>query len=519
MRTPSRYWAIVLAAAALTTAVAAQTGKPKLIPNSVKYSDSGSRPVTGRAGSAVLTGRAFINKDLSTDLELVSSVFGSAAAAGNIAKVQFKPLNNAGSAISVTNWNGLTGGSYFHQNVTGLGHNQHFQIQGNITGIDGARTDVVTLNEVAVMRPDLMVSQVRPSTGQVNVPVSIFATVQELNGDTGAHANCVLYINNTAVDHALGIWVDKGGTVSCMFVYTFTAAGTYNLKVAAENVMPIDYDTSNNSATATITITSPSNLDYTADATDSQINNSLQETETTYNGTLVTFFSSFGMTKQGWAQGSDLTVSKSVSLTFPISSSITESSDGSTNTLSGNFAIPAPDASTYGAPSPCAPPLSPTATCTQSISFYADGWFMLELTLTNVADSIKGNSALFSIELSRNAGDVTFASTSAFCDITSAPGTVCPDNASYFSNSTPDAFGGPRIAFGTQDMFQFAMSDTSGSHYSTNVVIPLTSSTDTSGSQPPSCSDDGLSPSHTTTCSQSSNSNITKQGTAQSPQQ
>ncbi|HKD90375.1 MAG TPA: hypothetical protein VKB56_00685, partial [Terriglobales bacterium] len=255
MRTPFRYWVIAVAAAALTTTAAAQTGKPKLIKNSVKYSDLGSHPVTGRSGSAMLTGSALINKDLTADIDLTSSsVVNRAVAAGNIAKVQLKVSGNSGTPILVNNWNGLTGGSYFHQNVTGLARGQYFQIQGNITGINGARTDVVTFGQKAALRPDLMVSGISPSTGMANTPINITAVVQELNGDTGAWANCVLYVNNTFADQASGIWVDAGGTVSCMFTpRSFPTPGTYNLKVAVESVTPADYDTSNNSATATIT--------------------------------------------------------------------------------------------------------------------------------------------------------------------------------------------------------------------------------------------------------------------------
>lgn len=514
MRKQLRNWMITIAAAALATAAAAQTGKPKLIPNSVKYRDSGRHAVSKRAGLALLTGRALVNKDLSVDVELTTP------APGNIAKVQLKPLDNTGKATFVTNWSGLSG-SYFHQNVTGIGRNQTLQIQANLTGFDSG-TDVFTLNLVPALRPDLMVSDIRPASGKANVPLSIFATVQELNGDTGANANCVLYINNTASDEASAIWVDAGGTVSCMFLHTFTAVGNYELKVAAENTLPADFDTSNNSATATITITSPTiPLDYKADATDQQINKTMQFIQAVYNGDQLETFQSMQQTQTGWSQASDLTVSKSLLLSFPIGANVTESSngsstDGSVTSLSGNFAIAAPD--NWSAPSPCAPPLPATSACTQSRTFYADGWFTLQLNLTNISDSIAGNSGNFSIEVSRNAGDVTFLSTSAFCSFSDPPEGTCPANAVYFTNASPDAFGGPRIAFGTQDVFHFAMSDAAGTQYSADVVIPLTSSGNSSNA-PAESTCAGFVPSPASpSCSGSVDNSVTKQGAVPSPQ-
>jgi hypothetical protein len=513
MRTPFRYWVIAVAAAALTTTAAAQMGKPKLIKNSVKYSDLGSHPVTGRSGSAMLTGSALINKDLTADIDLASSsVVNRTVAAGNIAKVQLKVSGNSGTPILVSNWNGLTGGSYFHQNVTGLGRGQYFQIQGNITGINGARTDVVTFGQKAALRPDLMVSGISPSTGMANTPINITAVVQELNGDTGAWANCVLYVNNTFADQASGIWVDAGGTVSCMFTpRSFPSPGTYNLKVAVESVTPADYDTANNSATATITIASADNLGYTATASDYQLNDSSQETATEYFDGQVVYFNGTQASDSGWQQYSDLLFAKqSGLLVFPVNATMAESSGGSG--LNGNFAnITADSTST----SQC----TPSATCSESWSWRQNGEFSLFLDVKTVSDTIAGTSGSFSGEVQRNDGDVTYLSAFAFCTWSADP--QCPGDAVYIQNQPNQQASGTRLPFSTAatDMLQFAMTDAAGTQYSANPVIPLSSSV-LQSQQPWTCSNEAITADLSlTSCSSINKSSVGVAGSVTSPPQ
>src|SRR5215208_6266191 len=46
------------------------TSKPQLVPNARRYKESGLKPATGRSGSASLTGRALLDKDGATTVEL-----------------------------------------------------------------------------------------------------------------------------------------------------------------------------------------------------------------------------------------------------------------------------------------------------------------------------------------------------------------------------------------------------------------------------------------------------------------
>src|SRR5437868_134985 len=193
MTTKLRHMPFAAAVLVMAAAAAAQSGdsRPKLVPNSQHYRMSGAEAATGRSGSAVLAARILMNKDHSVDVETTTGALDSSATPpGNIAKLQYKALDKNGRAILTTNWNGLNAGGYFHQTLAGLSRNQQAQLQANITGIDGNRTDVVTVIASAKRRPDLAVSGIHPATGLMNVPLVISAAVSEVNGDTSATANC-----------------------------------------------------------------------------------------------------------------------------------------------------------------------------------------------------------------------------------------------------------------------------------------------------------------------------------------
>ena len=102
-----------------------------------------------------------------------------------------------------------------------------------------------------------------PPQAYVNTSVAFQAVVSEQNQDVGARADCVLSVDGQPVDQSVAIWVDAGQSVSCMFAYTFSATGTHTVSVAVVNVVPGDFDLSNNTAQTTIVIVpQSSNLGY-----------------------------------------------------------------------------------------------------------------------------------------------------------------------------------------------------------------------------------------------------------------
>lgn len=227
-------------------------------PNSVKYSDKGSHPATGRSGSAVVQSRALLAKDGTTLVEATTGTLDDKPGAGNIKHVTTQVTTVDGTAQPTSAYNGLSAGGYWSHTYTGFARNERVKVDTNITGIDGNRTDVVTTNDTVKLRPDLSALDLNgPAKAYTNAPVMFTANVREMNGDVGAHADCVLSVDGQQVAQALGIWVDAGSTVSCTFQTSFASTGTKHVSVAVSNVVPGDWDTSNNTAQTTIEIVDP----------------------------------------------------------------------------------------------------------------------------------------------------------------------------------------------------------------------------------------------------------------------
>jgi hypothetical protein len=251
-------WSAVLIGLALT-AVPTYAGNPPIFQNSVKYRDAGAKPAAGRSGSAAIQARA-LRGQTETIIEVTTGQFDSGVApVGKLDKVQVKLLADNGDVIVTDNYRkGALSGSYGSFVYDWPARGQKMQVQANVSGIDPTRTDVVTVQGAVALRPDLTVSSIQAvSQAFVGASVTIDALVRETNGDTGARANCVLKVDGVVADHADGIWVDAGDAVTCEFRQTFTTLGTKQLSVELTNVVPGDYDSSNNSKTASIDIVNP----------------------------------------------------------------------------------------------------------------------------------------------------------------------------------------------------------------------------------------------------------------------
>jgi hypothetical protein len=235
----------IAAATLLTTSLFAQR---QTVPNTVKYKDSGIPNATGRSGSASVEARALLGRDGVTHLELTTGSFDDGGASGEIAKVQVK------TGTATKNYDNLENGGTATLATNGLLRHQSIQMQTNVRGVDH-RNDVVTLDTVVKLRPDLAVTAVSaPPQVLPNATVTIYATVQELNGDTGARANARLLVGGAETDRADNIWVDSNGNVSVAFTHTFTAYGSAELQVIVDSVDPGDWDDANNSAVASVEV-------------------------------------------------------------------------------------------------------------------------------------------------------------------------------------------------------------------------------------------------------------------------
>lgn len=239
----------VLAIATCLSAGAAFAEQPELYSNRVKYADTGVANGTGKSGSAAVQTRALFGKNGATDVELTTGALDGAAGAGSIDSVHLRTSSGA-----VDNFNNLSGATTIVRTAK-LHRGDTVTMQANVSGIDGARTDVVDVSEVVKYRPDLSVDYVSlPARAMVGLPALIHATVREKNGDTGARANCRLLADGVEVDRAEGIWVDAKDAVDCSFAPIFADGGVKHLQVIVDHVAPADWDDANNTAVATLEI-------------------------------------------------------------------------------------------------------------------------------------------------------------------------------------------------------------------------------------------------------------------------
>lgn len=402
-------------AARAQTAGNANFSKPRLISNAKKYRDAGLPAASGRSGTASLTVRALLGKDGQTSVELTTGALDSAAPApGRIVKAQLKPLNAGGEAAYSRNFPNLAGGGAFATNVNDLRRGQQLQAQANVTGIDPNRTDVVTVVETVKLRPDLSaVSLSAPGRAVVNTAVQLTAVVRERNGDAGARANVVLYVDGHEADRAEGVWVDAGGTVSVAFTHTFKSEGARQLEVRVERVTPGDYDAANNAAAASVEVVSPRvKLSYFASASDRK-HVSRYKSVYDYNyddGTTVSRdASSYAYENRthaqdvyfyGWSYGN--------AIKFPLGASVTELSDGKAVAAS-SYAGVEPDY-TYGSD-------FGSYKYTSSYAFRQNqttGAYVY-INSESVTDADPAWSTEFTqITYARQAGDVTYHSASSY---------------------------------------------------------------------------------------------------------
>ena len=291
-------------------------------PNSEKYRDSGFQPATGRSGSATVSTRALLDKAGTTDVEVTTGTFDGSPAPGTLGMVQVKAFTPSGELAFTDNHTGLSAGATASFSYTTLPHGTSLQVQSSVAGSDGSRTDVVTLATAVQFRPDLVASRLdAPAQAPIGAAVNLQGFILERNGEVGARADCVLYVDGTAADRATGIWVDAGGMVACAMTHVFTEARTYSLELRVENARPRDFDDTNNSVSASITAVAPSGFStYAFQAwavTDSAWWHAVS-TLTTWDGTVETWDQIY--TRQGPSQYATLNglVPRMLDYTAPI---------------------------------------------------------------------------------------------------------------------------------------------------------------------------------------------------------
>ena len=248
LRTPT----LLLVALTAATAFAADF---KPVSNSQKYRDVA--PYThAKTGDAQIEARALLRASGSTKVEISTGQLDDPATAKDIIeKVQLRITTAKG--VKTRNYNNTDAVGTFSVSVSGLVRGDSVELQVNVRDAETNKLDVVQLTTLVRRSPDLAVTRIdAPAEVAAGQPVSVIATITEVNGDTGARAACKLYVDGTRVDEAQNIWVDAGDTVNCLFSTTLTA-GTHTLRATASSVVPSDWDKGNNAAETEITAKPP----------------------------------------------------------------------------------------------------------------------------------------------------------------------------------------------------------------------------------------------------------------------
>lgn len=243
-----------------TDALAASQGAAPLTGsrrfNSVRYGNSGAQRHGNRSGSAALSAEVLVGGAGPATFEATSHRAGGNASAGVIERVRLTVYSSARKVLDVINVSG-NGTSDLAVALPSLPAGAHVSATALVTGIDGRRTNVVTVaNMQPVLRPDVaIVGLIIPDVALAGAPTVIGAVLAEQAGARGASLDCVLYVDGAAADRARNVWVDAGDAVTCAFTRVFSADAA--IRVVAENVRPGDGDLSDNAAEDRLRVLAP----------------------------------------------------------------------------------------------------------------------------------------------------------------------------------------------------------------------------------------------------------------------
>ena len=359
----------------------------------------------------------------------------------------------------------------------------------------------MTLLETVKVRPDVAVASLSfPPSAVPDQAVNISANLLEMNGDAGATTICVLAIDGNPVDQMKHVYVDAGGSVSCTFVYTFDSPGGHTIQVSATNVLPADWDTSNNSDSGTIDITNPNTAEQSF-ASFQDNNGGFPVTATNtfkqwHMGTLLEDVSdTFG--SSGHTQSSDTTFSSSgcagstnaVAWQFPVNVTYSETMDGKSVYSYKDMGITGNTVSFPGNFSSCNGIVA--SRILQFGSNFADD-HLNNLTSYQYYDAA-GNLLMSNqtIQTERLAGDVTYFSYGYQCFYLQSPSGTCNNPSDYFviNNSGQDV-SGTVVPVGSTWVPSVSAVDAGGNTFSGSISVPLSSTQQTS-SQPLTCQNVG----------------------------
>jgi len=339
-------------------------------------------------------------------------------------------------------------------------------VHGNVRGVDGARTNVVVVDELIKLRPDIVVAAIEaPSAVWTRTPTIVTATLREMNGDVGARATCVLDVDGEPMDSAADIWVDAGGTVSCAFAVLLEEPGAHVVTVRATSVTPRDWDLSNNAQSATVIVGRDLPLAYDASASDDSVVKWTMWSRDFTTGSNYHSADKDSSTTTGRTQSASMTAYTREPISFPeqpLRDVRLAQGTGTTTVHEATYDVLNADAITSG-------PNWISACVTRS-----DGAVVATFTLCSRRETIDGAATSFtSVSYRWNAGDVTYRSIGYSIVACPVPGSIPCVPSSYSWNTTTPSIQGRRVAFGADYAFDVELR--SGlTQFRANPVLALT---------------------------------------------
>jgi hypothetical protein len=413
-----------------------------------------------KVGNAQLAVRSLLDVNKVAVLEATTGTFDDGSVPpGTIEKlVVWIPRPN-GKRRDERIFKGRPEDGFFSASLGNLIHGQALTVDATISGISRGK-DRISLDDQVRYRPDLTVSHVDlPQSTGFGLPTSIAATIREMKGDLGAKADCVLSADGQVVDRVAGIWVDAGGVVTCHFSYTFASTGQHAIRIDVGNVMPGDYDMSNNGVDAVVEVAPQ--IAFSGDAFDSTYaGTSANEVIDSAGNVLYRESSSWS----GAIQSISVSASWPVPVTFPLAVvSGTATSAGATWPLVNVGDVGADSSDDI------------QGTCAARSDTTGFNWITV---CTTGADG----SGATNINVSMFAGDVTYHSEGACRQTTSF--LECETGFTWNNGNTSQS--GARRSFAGSVTVSLSLADAAGTSLQASPVIPLAAYT-SRHDVPPTC--------------------------------
>ncbi len=191
-----------------------------------------------------------------TDVYLTVVADDSSFALPTLAKtIQLKHLDAAGVLLWTQNYKdvALADGRVTYT-FYGLSMGSSFTAQVLVQTPQTVNTERLFATAGVVLRPDITIEKViAPTNVRAGQSFDIEAILTELNGTLESACDVILCLNEipaeyNPVDRVNTVVVPRGGMASAILSLSIPDPGIYTLVVKADNVIPSDYDTSNNSA-------------------------------------------------------------------------------------------------------------------------------------------------------------------------------------------------------------------------------------------------------------------------------